>query len=57
MSELQAGFAVGIGLLECRGDEIDKTLDYPNGGNPLTISFHEGKAITIKPSKASRGEQ
>jgi hypothetical protein len=53
MSELQVDFAVGIGLLEKGGDEVDRTLDYPNGGNPLTISFHEGKAIEIKAGKAS----
>jgi len=53
MSELQADFAIGIGLLEQGGDEMDRTLDYPNGGHPLTVSFHEGKAIVIKPGKAS----
>lgn len=53
MSELQADFAIGIGLLEQGGDETDRTLDYPNGGNPLTISFHEGKAIEIKAGNAS----
>jgi len=49
MSELQADFAVGIGLLEPGGDSIDRTLDYPNGGNPLKISFHDGKASQIGP--------
>ena len=53
MSELQADFAIGIGLLESGGDEIDRTLDYPNGGKPLAISFHEGKAIAIHPGKPS----
>ena len=48
MSELQVGCAIGIGLLQS-GDEIDRTLDYPNGGKPLTISFHDGKASEIKP--------
>ena len=49
MSELEADFAVGIGLLESGSDEIDRTLDYPNGGKPLVISFHDGKALEIKP--------
>jgi hypothetical protein len=49
MSELQADFAIGIGLLEPGSDSIDRTLDYPNGGNPLKISFHDGKAIQIGP--------
>jgi hypothetical protein len=53
MSELQTDFAIGIGLLEPGADDIDRTLDYPNGGKPLTISFHHGKAIEIKPGKAS----
>lgn len=49
MSELQADFAIGIGLLEPGSDSIDRTLDYPNGGNRLKISFHDGKAIQIGP--------
>jgi len=53
MSELQADFAIGIGLLQPGSDDIDRTLEYPNGGKPLTISFHEGKAIVIKPGQAS----
>ena len=53
MSELQADFAIGIGLLESGSDSIDRTLDYPNGGNPLRISFHSGKAVEIRPGPAS----
>jgi hypothetical protein len=49
MNELQADFAIGIGLLEPGSDSIDRTLDYPNGRNPLKISFHDGKAIQIGP--------
>jgi hypothetical protein len=49
MSELQADFAIGIGLLEPGSDSIDRTLDYPNGGNPLKISYHDEKAIQIGP--------
>jgi hypothetical protein len=52
MSELQADFAVGIGILEPGSDDIDRTLDYPNGGKPLTISFHHDKVLKIKPGKA-----
>src|SRR6266536_822786 len=51
MSELQADFAVGIGLMEQGGDETDKTFDYPNGGKPLVVSYHSGKAIVVKPGK------
>ncbi len=53
MSELQADFAVGIGLLEAGSDSIDRTLDYPNGGKPLKISFHDGKAAEISPGSPS----
>jgi hypothetical protein len=53
MNELQADFAIGIGLLEPGSDAIDRTLDYPNGGNPLKISFHDGKAIQIGPGPKS----
>lgn len=53
MSELQADFAIGIGLLEPGGDSIDRTLNYPNGGKPVTVSFHDGKAAQIRPSSPS----
>lgn len=49
MSELQAEFAVGIGLLQPGADDIDRTLNFPNGGRPLMISFHHDKAIEVKP--------
>ncbi len=49
MNELQADFAIGIGLMEQGGDETDKTLEYPNGGKPLSVSYHSGKAIVVKP--------
>jgi hypothetical protein len=53
MSELQTDFSLGIGLLEPGSDEIDRDLDYPNGGNPLRVSFHDGKAIEIGPGPKS----
>lgn len=53
MSELQVGYSIGIGLLESGSDSIDRTLDYPNGGKPLTVSFHDGKATEIKPGSSS----
>lgn len=49
MSELQTDFSLGIGLLEAGSDETDRNLDYPNGGNPLRVSFHDGRAIQIEP--------
>jgi hypothetical protein len=53
MNELQADFALGIGLLQSGSDAIDRTLDYPNGGKPVTITFHDGKAAEIRPSPKS----
>ena len=49
MSELQMDFSLGIGLLDPGSDETDRTLDYPNGGNPLRVSFHDDKAVKIEP--------
>lgn len=51
MSEMQTSFALGIGLLEQGGDETSKTLDYPNGGKPLNVTFHYGKVVEIQPGK------
>ncbi len=48
MNELQAACAVGLGLLEGSGLGEDRTLHYANGGAPLTITFHKGKAAEIK---------
>ena len=53
MSELQADFAIGIGLLESGSDSYSRTLDYPNGGKPLTISYQNGTAINVKPGPES----
>jgi hypothetical protein len=49
MNELQADFALGIGLLESGSDSIDRVLNYPNGGKPVKINFHNGKAVEVKP--------
>jgi hypothetical protein len=48
MNELQADFAVGMGVPQS-GDETDKTVEYPDGGTPLLVSYHAGKAIEVKP--------
>jgi hypothetical protein len=49
MNELQADFAIGMGTPERSDDPAAKTVKYPNGGKPLTITFREGKAAEIKP--------
>jgi hypothetical protein len=53
MNELQVGSSIGIGLLDSGSDTVDRTLDYPNGGKPLTISFHNDKVVEVKPGSAS----
>lgn len=53
MNELQADFAIGMGRPDRQGDPSWKTVHYPNGGNPLSITYHEGKATEIKADKSS----
>lgn len=49
MNELQADFAVGMGVPDRGGDDEEKTVRYPNGGKPLVVVFHNGKAAQITP--------
>jgi hypothetical protein len=49
MSELQALFAIGVGIPEGSGDYGSRTLHYANGGKPLAIRFQNDKAVEIKP--------
>ena len=47
MNELQAVFAVGMGMPDS-GSSYEKTVRYPNGGKPLVVVYHDGKATEIK---------
>jgi hypothetical protein len=47
MNELQADFAVGMGIPEGAGS--DRTIKYPNGGKPLVVTYRNGKATQVKP--------
>lgn len=49
MNELQADFAIGMGVPEPTSDSDLKTVKYPNGGKPLKITYHDGKATEIRP--------
>lgn len=49
MNELQADFAIGMGIPERSNDAEVKTVNYPNGGKPLNITYHDGKAAEIRP--------
>jgi hypothetical protein len=47
MNEIQASFAVGMGT-PFRSDDPDvKTVEYPNAGKKLTVTYHRGKATRI----------
>ena len=52
MNELQVDFAIGMGQPERQQDPAWKTVHYPNGGNPITITYHDGKAVEIRAEKA-----
>jgi hypothetical protein len=48
MDELQADFAVGMGVPDAGASSEEKTVRYPNGGKPLVVSYNGGKATEIK---------
>lgn len=47
MNEMQADFAIGMGVPDAGSSDV-KTVHYPNGGKPLVIVYHDGKAAEIK---------
>jgi hypothetical protein len=49
MSELQTGLALGLGVPQGSGDYGSRTLQYANGGKPVTITFRGDKAVEIVP--------
>jgi hypothetical protein len=53
MSELQTDFAIGLGIPESSGQPGNRTVNYPNGGNPLSITYRDDKAAEIKPGSPS----
>ena len=52
MDEIQAGFAIGMGIPQRSSDPEIKTVKYPNGGKPVTITYRNGKAAEINNSPA-----
>lgn len=48
MDEIQAAFALGMGVPRKSEDPRTKTVVYPNGGDPLLITYREGKAFEIQ---------
>ena len=49
MDELQADFAIGMGVQDAGSSSEEKTVRYPNGGKPLVVIYQDGKAAEIKP--------
>ena len=49
MNELQADFAIGMGVPDRSSDPDIKTVRYPHGGQPLRITYQDGKAAEIQP--------
>src|SRR2546425_6506020 len=49
MNEIQTDFAVGMGVPERSDNVAVKTVNYPNGGKPLRVTYRDGKAVEIKP--------
>jgi hypothetical protein len=50
MNEFQVAFAVGMGIPQPSSDPATKTVSYPNGGNPVSVTFRNGKAAEITSS-------
>jgi hypothetical protein len=48
MNELQADFAVGMGVPDAGSSSGEKTVRYPNGSKPLVVEYRDGKAAEIK---------
>ncbi len=51
MNELQADFAIGMGVPDSGASDDDKTVRYANGGKPLVVVYRGGKAVEIAPGK------
>jgi hypothetical protein len=52
MSELQADLAIGLGIPGKSGGPGNRTVNYPNGGNPLSVTYLNDQAVEIKPGPA-----
>lgn len=48
MDEVQATFALGMGIPQRSSDPERKTVVYPNGGNQVVITFANGRAVEVK---------
>lgn len=57
MNELQADFAVGLGIPENASDPKNRTVNYANGGNPLSVKYVDGKAEAITIGKEESSDE
>ena len=48
MNELQASFALGVGVAEGTGRSNPKIVHYPNDGHPVKVTFENGKATDVR---------
>jgi hypothetical protein len=48
MNQMQADFAIGVGIPDGGGSASDRTLRYPNGGKPVVVVYQNGKATEVK---------
>jgi hypothetical protein len=53
MSELQTDFAIGLGIPEKTGEPGNRIVNYPNGANPLGVTYRDDKAVEIRPGPAN----
>lgn len=53
MNELQADFAVGLGIPDNSSDPRNRTVNYPDGGRPLSVKYVDGKAEAITVGEVS----
>ncbi len=47
MNELQVAFAVGMGIPQPGGRDT-RTVQYPNGGNPLLVTYQNGRVTEVQ---------
>ena len=48
MNELQASFALGVGVPEGSGSSNPRVVNYPNDGHPVKVTFENGRATDVK---------
>jgi hypothetical protein len=51
MSELQASFAFGAAGASDSEKYGDRTIEFENGGKPVTLTFEKNKAVKVTPGK------